>query len=247
MKNTFKFEFHILYYIVAFICMLTGYFKSFIWISLLIIIHECGHVTGAILCNWKIEKVVIMPFGGMTILKENLNKPLYQEWIIVLLGPLYQMAFYFFLLMFQKVNIEFRLYHYILLGFNLLPMIPLDGSKMLGLILETFFPYRKAKTIEFYFSIVFVFLLSGYCLMQRNILLGIILIFIWIENLKYWKKIPYYFEKFLLERYLYEFSFSKCFKIKGLNLTKMKRGYRHLFFQNGRWQTENEALKNYFL
>lgn len=151
MKNTFKFEFHILYYVVAFFCMLMGYFKNFIWISLLIMVHECGHVTGAILCNWKIDKVMILPFGGMTILKENLNKPLYQEWLIVLLGPLYQMAFYFFLLFLHKMNFEFRFYHYILLGFNLLPMIPLDGSKMLGLLLEHFFLIKRPKQFNFGF------------------------------------------------------------------------------------------------
>ena len=139
MKNTFRFEFHILYYLVGLFCLLLGYFKDFIWISLLIMVHECGHVTGAVLNNWKIEKVMILPFGGMTLLKEYFNRSIHQEWWIVLLGPLYQMCFWILLYFLGYTNSTFTMYHFLLLGFNLIPIIPLDGSKMLQLILEHFF------------------------------------------------------------------------------------------------------------
>lgn len=246
MKSTFKFEFHILYYIIGLFCILTGYFKSFIWISLLIIIHECGHVTAAILCNWKIEKVVIMPFGGMTTLKESLNKPLYQEWFIVLLGPIYQMLCYSILCLLHKTNSEFTLYHYFLLGFNLLPIIPLDGSKMFQLILERFFSYQSAKYVGLMVSILGLLILNIYLIYKKNIIFGIIMIFLWIQNIQYFKKIPYQVYKFLLERYLYTFSFTKYHKIRGINLKKMKRGYFHLFIENGSCKTEDEVLQRHF-
>ncbi len=170
MKNTFKFEISILYYIVGLFCFLTGYFKDFIWISILIMIHECGHVTGAILCNWKIERVLILPFGGMTFLKESLSRPIYQEWIIVLLGPIYQMVFFLILCFLRYMNPTFMLYHFLLLGFNLLPIIPLDGSKMLQLCLESFLPYRRSKYIGLWVSIFILIVLVGYTIYSRNIL-----------------------------------------------------------------------------
>lgn len=246
MKNTFKFEFHMLYYLVGLFCLLTGYFKDFIWISLLIIVHECGHVTGAILWNWKIEKVIILPFGGMTYLKENLNRPIKQEWWIVLLGPIYQMVFFLILYFWGYVHPTFTLYHFLLLGFNLLPIVPLDGARILQLCLESFCSYFHAKYIGFFLSILLIFLFGCYTLYSKNLLFGVILLFIVKENWLYFKNIPYVMDKFLLERYLHTFSFPKQKRIRTGNVRAMRRGYKHLFFYHGTWKTEYEMLQNYF-
>lgn len=246
MKNTFKVEIHILYYLIGLFCFLMGYFKDFIWISLLIMIHECGHVTAAILWKWKIDKIWILPFGGLTLLQEKINAPYFQEWWIVLLGPIYQIIFFQLLSYLKYTNATFTIYHYLLLGFNLLPMIPLDGSKILSLLLESIFSYEKAKYINLLFSIFFLISCFLYSIQSKNIILGILLLFLIKENWKFYKQIPYQSKKFLLERYLYPFSFSKCIRIQGINLKKMKRGYTHLFWCNGLWKTEKEILKSYF-
>ncbi len=247
MKNTFKFEISVIYYIVGLFCFLTGYFKDFIWISLLIMIHECGHVTGAIICNWKIERVIILPFGGMTLLHESLNRPIYQEWLIVLLGPIYQMLFFLILYFLKYMNPTFMLYHFLLLGFNLLPMIPLDGAKILQLGLEPILPYRCAKYAGLWVSIFLLLFLIGYTIHSRNILFGIVLFFVAKENIKFYQHIPYQMEKFLLERYLYAYSFRKYCFIKSDNLYAMKRGYQHMFWKQSTWKTEQEILDAYFI
>lgn len=246
MKNTFRFEFHVLYYLVGLFCFLMGYFKDFIWISLIIMIHELGHVTGAILNNWKIDKVVILPFGGMTLLSEQLNRPIVQEWGIVLLGPLYQMLFWWILCILNYTNPTFTMYHFLLLGFNLIPVIPLDGSKMLQLLLERFFSYKRAKYVGLWISLFLLLLLVGYAIDSKNIILGVILLFIAKENWNFYHTIPYQMDKFLLERYLHHFSFSKIKKVKGIQLEKMKRGYTHLFWVKGKWNTEQDVLQNYY-
>ena len=244
MKNTFKFEIHILYYLVGLFCFFIGYFKDFVWISLLIIIHECGHVTGAVVCNWKIQKVIILPFGGMTQLKEHINAFIKEEWLIVLLGPLYQIGFFFLLHFMGYTDARFTFYHYLLLLFNLMPIIPLDGSKMIGLLAETIFAYKKAKYIEFWISIGLLVILILYTISSKNIILGIISLFLIKENWNYYQNIPYQFEKFLLERYLYSFKHLKLCHIK--NISQMKRSRNHLFWLNGIWKKEHEILKNYF-
>lgn len=246
MKNTFKVEISALYYFVGFFCFLTGYFKDFIWISMLIMIHECGHVTGAILCNWKIERVLILPFGGMTFLKEHLNRPMHQEWLIVLLGPIYQMICFQILSVLHYTNSTFMMYHFLLLGFNLLPILPLDGSKILQLCLESIVPYKRAKYVGFWISVFLILFLIGYTLSVRNILLGVILLFLIKENINFYYHIPYQMEKFLLERYLNSYSFHKCCLVKKGNLSAMKRGYHHLFWKQSRWKTEKEVLSAYF-
>ena len=80
---------------MAFICALTGYFKHFILFTLLIIIHELGHITGALIFKWKIKKVLILPLGGLTIFDEYLSKSIFEEFIILIMGPLYQIIFYY--------------------------------------------------------------------------------------------------------------------------------------------------------
>ena len=95
MKITFKI--HPLYYLVAILSIITGLFKDFIYITLLIFIHEIGHTIGALIYKWKIKKIIILPFGGITIFNELINKSLKEEFVILILGPIFQILFYFIL------------------------------------------------------------------------------------------------------------------------------------------------------
>ena len=52
------------------------------------------------------------------------------------------------------------------------------------------------------------------------------------------------FNKFLLERYLNEFKFKKEKIIN--NVSKMKKDYRHLFYIDNKYMTENTFLKKMF-
>ena len=49
---------------------------------------------------------------------------------------------------------------------------------------------------------------------------------------------------FLMERYLYSFSFKKRKKVK--NIGSMFRDYKHLFYIDNKYQTENEILQKRF-
>lgn len=243
MKNIFKI--HILFYFTAFICMITGHFKDFVWLSLLIFVHECGHATGAIMCRWKIKKIVLLPFGGMTYLEENYNRPIREELFILILGPCYQQLFFLLLYYMGLNNYTFMSYHYSLLLFNLLPMIPLDGSKLLELLLEKFFPYLYAKKITGYISIIVFLGILGLGIFNHQFLMLLILVFIFLNHYKYFRELPYVFMKFLMERVMHEYHFKRICKIKGCYYTKMRRGYKHIFFID-KWYTEREILKQLF-
>ena len=93
----------------------------------LIYIHELGHITAGILLNWNIKKVVICPFGGMTYFDELQNRSMKEEFIIIILGPIYQILFY---LLLNYLNLKTPLLTNIntfLLIFNLLPIFPLES------------------------------------------------------------------------------------------------------------------------
>ena len=132
MKITFKI--HFLFFISAFICAITGLFKDFIMITSLILFHELGHIFFAILFRWKIEKVIIFPFGGLTVFNQKINSSLKEEFFIAIAGPIFQILFF---ILINDQNILFKHYHTLILLFNLLPVYPLDGSKILNIIYKS--------------------------------------------------------------------------------------------------------------
>lgn len=240
MKITFKI--HPLYYLVAIFSIITGLFKDFIYITLLIFIHEIGHTMGALIYKWKIKKIIILPFGGITIFNELINKSLKEEFVILILGPIFQILFYFILCI---LNIETPLitnYHYSLLLFNMLPIIPLDGSKLLNIILNKITSFKTSHLLTIYISLITIILLM---IKNKNLVLYIIIFFILLKVIKEYKEHKYIFNKFLFERYNYNLKFKKIKYIKGRKINKMKKEYKHIFYDD-KYYTEKDILKRYF-
>ena len=244
MKKIFKI--HPIYYLTAIITIITGNFKDFTLITLIIIIHELGHISAAIYYKWNIEKIIILPFGGITIFNEYLNRPIKEELIIALAGPIYQIIFYYLVSFLNLKTTLFLSYHYALLLFNLLPIIPLDGSKIFSLLLEKYLPYKLSNFLTLIISFFLLFMLSIVLIINKNLLMIIILFFILIKLITQIKQNKYIFNKFLFERYLYNFNFRKHKKIKGLNLNKMMRDKIHIFYYNNFYKSEKEILRNIF-
>ena len=90
MKIISKIKIHPFFYLFSIICIVTGYFKNFIIISFIILFHELGHILVSQLFHWKIEKIVLLPFGGITIFHEFLNRPMKEEFFIAIAGPIFQ-------------------------------------------------------------------------------------------------------------------------------------------------------------
>ncbi len=232
-KNIFKI--HPFYYIAAFITCITGNFKSFLVFSLIIFVHECGHLFAALYFNWNVEKVMILPFGGVTIFCEDINRPLYEEFIILIMGPIFQIVFSFF------IGDFFNYSMYILL-FNLLPIYPLDGSKFLNIILNKFVSFKKSHLITIYVSFLTIF-----CVIFRlkfDLIYVMVFSFILYRVIYELKKHEFIFNKFLLERYMNRYDFKKE-KVVG-SPKAMKRDYRHVFKVKNTYVTEREFLKKRF-
>ncbi|MDD3392240.1 MAG: site-2 protease family protein [Bacilli bacterium] len=224
-----------------------GLFKEFIIFSLVIFIHEWGHLMAALYFNWRVDKVLILPFGGLTIFKENINKPIYQELIIALSGPLMQIIFYFMCCKLGINTIFLTKIHYSLLLFNLLPIHPLDGSKIMVLLFNYVLPFKLSHYLLIYisfFSIILLMIMSFY--LHISLIVTIIISFILYQVYKELKKHPFYFNKFLFERYLYSFSFKKKRLIRNKSVDNMYRDYEHLFLINKNYYTEKQLLRKRF-
>ncbi len=235
-KNIFKI--HPLFYLVAFVCFITANFKNFIIFSALIIVHELGHILGAIIFKWKIDKIILLPFGGITIFQEDIDKSLKEEFIIAILGPLLQLTFYFL----YRNNQIFNYYNLIILLFNLLPIYPLDGSKIVNILFNKFISFKKSHIVTIIISLLtlVIIILS----IRYNILLYFILLFIVLEVFKEITKHNYYFNRFLLEKYLYNYNYKNKKIIN--NIKKMKKQTNHIFKINNKYYTEREIMRNLF-
>lgn len=232
-----KFKIHPLTYIFILLSFITGYFKYIIYLMSLIYIHELGHITAGILLNWNIKKVVICPFGGMTYFDELQNRSMKEEFIIIILGPIYQILFY---LLLNYLNLKTPLLTNIntfLLIFNLLPIFPLDGSKLVLLFLEKIFSFYKSYIILIIISILTILLLIFVYHSFLYIILYLFLLFqIYLLN----KQRKELFHKFILERILYPFNFKKSKIIK--TKKEMKREYNHYYFYKNKLINEQTFL-----
>ena len=218
--------------------MITGNIKNFLLFTFIIVIHELGHVSFACILKWKINKVVLLPFGAITIFNEKINRPLKEEFIILIMGPIFQILGTLLLLN-TKNALE---YSKIILFFNLLPIYPLDGSKLVNILLNIWLSFKKSHLITIYISL----LLIGFIMfkVRFNLLLVLIFLFIITNLIKEIKNHQNIFNKFLLERYLYSFNFKKRKMIK--KPENMKRDYTHIFKTKKSCKTEKEILKEMF-
>ena len=208
----------------------------------LIIFHEFGHFIVAKLFKYKIDKIYIYPLGGIIKFNDYINRKSYQELLVTLAGPLFQIILSLFLVKYDKDIVDFS---NILLLFNLLPIVPLDGSKILSCFLYLIIPYKKSLTISINISFLFIFLSSFYLFNNYYsfiIILSLLLLLLKIFDEK--KLIKYSFDKFLLERYLYYFRFRKTKVIK--NIKDMYKYRNNIFIINNKLFSEKEILVKYF-
>ena len=252
MKNIFrKIEFHYTFLIIALGLVLTGHFSNLIVFTSLIIIHEFGHTITALLFKYKIKKIIIYPYGGLTKLETIVNTNINKDLLVVTSGVIIQSLFFLliYLLYIDGIVREYvynlyLLYHKSMLIFNLLPIIPLDGFKIVNLILSKYLNFNLTNNISVVISLLglVIFIFSG--LYEKNYSI-IIIIGILMNNIyKFYEQIAFICNRFLLERYLYNFTYKNKVIIKNYN--KMYKNKSHFFFHNGKIITEKNFLTYIF-
>lgn len=214
----------------------------------LILVHELGHFITAMIFHIGVDKIYIYPFGGISKFNLSLNESLKKEFLILIMGPLMQLIFSFFLSQlefFHNYQKLIMVYNYTILTFNLLPIYPLDGGKLLNIILSFHVSFQKSLNVTFLISYLTIFLLSLYFFIHYFSLNVIIMIsFLWYKLKKEESNKNYLFDKFLLERYLNSYQFKRRKKVD--DVRDFMRGRNHLVRSGGRYYTEKEVLYKKF-
>ena len=235
MKIISKISIHPLSYIFSIILFLMGYFNSYITFMIIVFIHELGHIITGIIFKWEIDKIIILPFGCLTKFNVIINKPIKEEFIISIMGIIFQILFTY------RIN---NYYNIIIIIFNLIPIYPLDGSKILNLFLNKISNFKLSYLITIYISYIVIFVLVIYIIIRRDIISFIILIPLIVGINREFRNKANIINKFYLERYLYKFNFKKRKIIN--NISKMKRDYIHIIKNNDKYVMEEKILKNLF-
>lgn len=237
-----KIKIHPLYLIFILIFILIGRFRFIIFFTLLILIHEIGHIIMSILFRWDIDKIVILPFGAMIKYNELINRRLLEEFLIAISGVIFQ--YIFFLILKDIINYKyFSFINYFIIIFNLIPIYPLDGSKILNVIFNKITTFRNSILLTLIISYICILILS-FIFFNINKLSVLIIYILFKETTKLYNEKEAIFNKFLLERNLYEFKFKHKKTIN--SVMKMKKDYKHLFKINNKYVTEKYYLKNKF-
>ena len=238
-KNIFKINISV--YVLALIAILTASFKEFLTIIYLIVIHEIGHSLAAFSLGIKVKEIRIYPLGGISKFDMPLNINPLKELIVLINGPLFQEIAYRVASIVIPSQISLiSTYHYNILIFNLLPIYPLDGGKLLKLITDKFIPYKNSLRLVILISyiMIIVFLFKVEIISINTIIICIFLLYLIIKEEK---KINYIYNKFLLERYLGNYKFKDTTIIKSIN--NFHRNKNHLVKVGQKYYSEKDVLK----
>lgn len=189
---------------------LTKQIEIYAIIMLFAFLHEIGHLCAGLLLGFKPKNMKMTPWGFQIAFKtdiENYNQKRRQEnelcmkkIVIYLAGPMINLFLVLVCLLWKTELIipkETIIYSNLLLAiFNLFPIYPLDGGRILKEVVHIFrgrkIAYQKSNLISFITVIIVTIITSILILYIHNIAFLIILAYLWYLVIKNQKEYAFY-------------------------------------------------------
>ena len=171
----------------------TNQIRIYLIIMLFCVIHEIGHIITGSLLKMKTEKIEIMPFGLSASFYMNFNDKNFKikEIIVSLAGPITSLALTILCsnINLRYITIEEAVYSNILiLLFNLIPIYPLDGGRIIKGILHIKLGSIRTEEIMdkiSYITITILTIISSVAVYYyKNFAIFFTCIFLWVIVLK---------------------------------------------------------------
>lgn len=201
----------------------------------------------ALLLKYKVSQVSVYPFGLSAQIEHMGHGKSIEEILILLAGLFTHFLFpWLFYGIMQLDLISYSYYEYLvqlnfaIFLFNLLPVYPLDGGRLLDAILHLFFNYQKARNITLFLScLCLTFLILFRILHGFNMLVMVLFLVMQISTNVLERSedrlLFYYY------RYLHPIKHSS-YKIKG----DLNRNKAHVLLKEKRIVSEGDWLKEMF-
>lgn len=188
-----------------------------------------GHFIAGKLLHLKVKEIKLFMFGGVTTLDEDLNLNIYKEILLLIMGPITQILFVALLFILYRLEFistlaytKFYSINMLLLKFNLLPILPLDGGKLINNLLDLIVSYDLSHTISIIISFISLPLLFTF---DNKLLIIILFTFLLLNLLNEISIHKYRLELLLLERKYKKFNFKKTIKINNTKNIMRNKNY----------------------
>lgn len=251
-----------------FLAVLTANFFELSILIGIVFIHELGHAVVAHHYNWRIKAITLLPFGGQMEVDEHGNRPFKEELLVIIAGPLQHVWMVLLAYLFLQLDwismsfyTTFFYYNVMILIFNLLPIWPLDGGKLVYIYFSLKRSFLSSHQLIIHLSAIFLILFSIFMLLFNpfNLSTWIIIGFLGFSLYFEYKQKRYTFMRFLIDRYYGEEQIAYGLKPIVVDadtkiekvLESFKRGVKHQIIvkKNGKESgilDENEVLHAYF-
>lgn len=211
-----KYKIHYTLYLFFLISFFCGFLYQVILMFLILLLHELGHLYFLKKYKREIKSITFFPFGGVINHSSSYNGNINEDFLIEFGGLFMNIIFLF---IFKLLNFQLLLLiNYGILVFNIIPIYPLDGSKIIKTLLCKFLSYKRTLYVSFIISIITILLI---CLVNILYINSFYIYFLLIAliniNIKKIKGIKKEYHLFLTNKYIYPNCKLKCKEIKRFN------------------------------
>ena len=187
------------FYFALLLALLSQNMPIYLTYLIAILIHECGHLLIANGFKWELEEVKLTALGGFLTFKDDLTRPPLQS-ILVALGGIFSNLLFMALLKLLQGPEQLIYTQLAIITFNLLPVVPLDGSRVVQSLLRLRMNYKCTlnvlKVINVLFLAVFFGAVVWFYLESYFIVVAILAIHVFRYN----TTTPYLYERYKIRR-----------------------------------------------
>lgn len=226
----------------------TSMWKTLGFLFFFLSLHETAHIIVAQCFHYPIRKVILYPFGLCAVIDTIGYRNGLQDFLILIAGPATHLIQPCFLMVLHQVGLISQIYmEYLMmmnasiLLFNILPIYPLDGGRLLEIFLQLFFPFTFAKRISYATSIALIISVSYFHIFRGVSGIAVCLLLL-LENIMAFTSLTYKKIQF----YQYRLAHPTTYRIRMNTHHDLYRFSYNVMKHHDHWINEDRWLSIFF-